>query len=452
MKKLLIILGIIIISVAGTLLVQEFVLKSPAQPGQTIKPAEKCSFYQVTRNLDPGGSAYMYLSTEQIIKKVEELIENIKLMAISEAQDPTKKKEAGQIADIVSMFLKDSGLFEISGVGLSSVAMENGFNHCKFVIHHYKSKDDGLIWNLMEEGSDALDSQKLLPANTVFAAFSNYKLSYLWEWLNKKAAENNIAAMQKGFEGLRQMLKAKEIDLDAIIASLDGTKGIIVTLNEAKKGKVQTMGQTVEIPDVGIAVVFYVKDDNVFNMLQKLIPIPPQITGKVKKIVGPTFQTPITLEPMAVQKDNLLILATSSKIVDEIFAGQDGGKGLLAADEFKKIAVNMPGTGNGFSFLSSKIFNMITDVQKKAAAASGEGAKSTFSILERLNLFPKDLAFYNVMQNTNEGYIFSSNNNLSIGAAAIMPAVLVAGIVSAVAIPNLLKAGEQKKLDSTGKK
>ncbi len=451
MKKLLIILGIIVISVAGTLLVQEFVLKSPP-PGETIKPAEKCSFYEVTRNLDPGGSFYMYLSTEQIIKKAEELIENIKLMAISESQDPAKKKEADQIIGIVSMILKEIGLFEISGVGLSSVAMDNGFNHCKFVIHHYNSKDDGLMWNVMEEGSDALDSQKLLPANTAFAAFSDYKLSYLWEWINKKAAENNIDAVQKGFDGLRQMLKTKEIDLDKIIASLDGKKGIIVTLDEARMNKIPAMGQTLEIPDPGIALVFYVEDETIFNMMQKLIPIPPQVTGKVKKIAGPVLPAPVTLAPMVVQRDNLLIFASNGKIVDDIFAGQDGGKGLLAGDEFKKLAVNMPLTGNGFSFLSAKIFKMITEIQEKAAAAAGEESKSPFAALKRLNLFPKDLAFYNVIQNTDEGFVFSSNNNLPMGAAAIMPVVAVGGIVAAIAIPNLVKAAEQKKLESTGKK
>jgi hypothetical protein len=155
---------------------------------------------------------------------------------------------------------------------------------------------------------------------------------------------------------------------------------------------------------------------------------------------------------MVVQKDNLLIFATNGKIVDDIFAGQDGGKGLLAAEEFKKIAVNMPGKGNGFSFLSAKIFNTITEIQEKATAAAGEESKSSFAALKRLNLFPKDLAFYNVIQNTDEGYVFSSNNNLPMGAAAIMPVVAIGGIVAAIAIPNLIKAGEQKKLESTGKK
>jgi hypothetical protein len=419
------------------------VLKSPV-PGETIKPAEKCSFYEVTRNLDPGGSFYMYLSTEQIIKKVEELIENIKLMAISDSQDPAKKNEAGPIVDIVSMVLKESGLFEISGVGLSSVAMDNGFSHSKMVIHHYRGKDDGLIWNLMEEGSDALDSQKLLPANTAFAAFSNQRPGYFWEWLNKKAKENNFAGLQKMLDGLRQMLKTKEIDLDKIIASLNGKKGIIVTLDETKMNKIPAMGQTLEIPDPAVALVFYIEDETIFNMMQKLIPIPPQVTGKVKKIAGPVLPMPVTLAPMIVQRDNLLIFATSGKIVDDIFACRDGAKGLLAADEFKKLLVYMPEKGDGFSFLSAKIFNIITDIQEKASAAASEEAKSSFDALKRLNLFPKDLSFYNVIQNTDEGFVFSSNNNLPLAAAAVMPAVTVVGVVAAIAIPNLVRKVEAK--------
>lgn len=447
MKKFLVILLVVVISVAGTLAVQKFVLKGPG-PGVTqIASAEKNSFKQVTRNLDPGGTFYMYLSTEKIIKTVEGFIDSIKEMALSESQDASKKKWVEQIATIITNLLKNSGLFEISGVGISSVAMENGFNHGKIVVHHYKDKGKGLIWNLWETKSHALDSQELLPANTVFARFSDSKLNYIWEWMNKEAAAAGIPELQKGLEGLKPFLKSKGIDLDAILDSWGGKAGIIVTLDEDKKGTFPILGQAIEIPDPALALVIYVKDETIFNLLQKLSMAPPQVDGKVKKIPGPKVPAPVTLEPMIVQKENLLILASNGKIVDEIFAGQKGGKGLLAAEEFKNLSVNMPKKGNGYTFLSSKIFKTIFGIQKKVVEMSGEEAKARLSAFERLKLFPEDLAFYNVMQNTPEGFIFTSNNNIPIGGAAILPVAAVVGIATAIAIPNLISAkkkAEQK--------
>ncbi|MCK5055364.1 MAG: type II secretion system protein GspG [Candidatus Aminicenantes bacterium] len=450
MKKVLVILLVLAVGVIGTLAVQKYLLKTPGPGVQKIATAEGNSFDRVTRNLDPGGTFYMYLSTEKTIETAEKLIEGIKEMALGEAKEPAKKKWVEQIANVVTMLLNDSGLFEISGIGVSSVPMKNGFNHGRVVVHHYKDKGDGLMWNLWEDGPHALDSQNLLPANTVFAGFSDCGLNYFWEWLNKEAAKAGIPEVQKGLEQLKPMLQSKGLDLDGILGSLGGKWGFIVTFDEDKKGKLPLMGQTIEIPDPAFALVLYVKDETIFNVLQKLSKAPPKVEGNVKKIVGPQIPgSPITLEPMVVQKDNLLIFASNGKVVDEIFAGQGGDKGLLASEEFKSLSANMPEKGNGYTFLSSKIIKTAFDIRKKVVEMSGEEAKEKFAAFERLELFPEDLALYNVMQNTDEGFIFTSNNNMPVGSGALLPALVVGGIVAAIAIPNLVAAKKKGGLKAT---
>ena len=447
MKKLLVVLLVLAVGVAGTLAVQKYILKSPGPGVQKITAAEGNSFDSVTRNLDPGGTFYMYLGTEKIIETAEKLIDSGKKIALDEAKDPAKQKWVGQSFDVVAMLLKDSGLFEISGIGVSSIPVKNGFNHSRVVVHHYKDKGDGLMWNLWEDGPHALDSQDLLPANTVLASFSDCGLNYFWEWLNKEAAKTGIPEIQKGLEQLKPMMQSKGLDLDGILGSLGGKWGFIVTLDEEKKGKIPVMGQAVEFPDPAFALVLYVKDETIFNLLQKVSMAPPKVEGNVKKIVGPQNPgAPITLAPLIAQKDNLLILASNGKLVDEIFAGQ-AGKGLLVSEEFKTLSANMPEKGNGYTFLSSKIIQTILEVQKKIVDMSGKEAKEKFAVFEKLNLIPKDLAVYNVMQNTDEGFIFTSNNNMPVGTAALLPAIAVGGIVAAIAIPNLItakKKSEQK--------
>lgn len=451
MKKFLAILLVVAISVVGTVAVQKYVLKSSVAPGvKKITSAETNSFDQVTRNLDAGGSFYMYLSTEKIIETVQEFIANIKEMALKGVKEEAKKKWIEQIAQIVTMLLNDSGLFEISGMGISSVAMENGFNHGKIVVHHYEDKGQGLMWNLYEPAPHALDSQKLLPANTVFAGFADCRLPYFWEWLNKEAAASGIPEAKKSIEGIKPMLKSKGVDLDAILGSLGGKWGIVVTLDEAKKGKIPVMGKPIEIPDPGIALVLYVKDEVIFNLLEKTSMMKAKVEGDMKKITGPKNPAaPITLEPLIVQKGNLLILASNGKIADDIIAGQGGAEGLLAVEEFKTLSMHMPEKGNAYTFLSSKVFKTITEVQKKAVEMSGKEAKDVFAAIEKLKIFPKDLTVYNVMQNTAEGYVFASNNNLPMGSAAILPAIAVGGVVAAIAIPNFLAAKKKSEQKAT---
>ena len=72
MKKLLVVLLVLAVGVIGTLAVQKYILKSPgpAAAGQTIDAAEENSFNLVTRNLDPGGTFYMYLGTHPNFDRV----------------------------------------------------------------------------------------------------------------------------------------------------------------------------------------------------------------------------------------------------------------------------------------------------------------------------------------------------------------------------------------------
>jgi hypothetical protein len=450
-KKLLVIILVVAVSVAATVAVQKYVLESPGVPGEKkIATAEKNSFNQVTRNLDPGGSFYMYLSTEKIIKKVREFIVNIKEMALKEAKEDAQKKLIEQIAHFVTMLLNDSGLFEVSGVGISSVAMENGFNHGKMVLHHYKDEGQGLMWNLLQSPPHVLDSQKLLPGDTVFADFSDCGLPYLWEWLNKEAATSGIPELKKGIAEFKLKLESNGIDLDAILGSLGGQWGFIVTFDESKKSKLPLMGKIIEIPDPAFALVLYVKDEVILNLLEKISRQKAKVEGDVKTLAGPQpMGAPITLEPLIVQKGNLLLLASNSKIADDIFAGQGGADGLTTGEEFKNLSLHMPKKGNNYTFLSSKIFKTVTEIQKKAMEMSGGQEKAVFSFIEKLNIFPEGLAVYSVMQNTAEGFVFSSNNNLPIGSAALLPAIAAGGVVAAIAIPNFIAAKKKSAQKAT---
>lgn len=417
-----------------------------ASAAEKIVSTEQNSFANVTRNLDQGGSFYMYISSEKFIKFIEEFIGFIKQIALSETKEPAKKEEVERDFNLITKLLKDSGLFEISGVGMSSIKLENGFNHEKSIIHHYPGMGKGLIWHLAEDNPHAFASQEILPVNTVFATFSDSKLEYFWQWLQKEAAESGLPKLQEAVQAVGPMLASKGIDLNTLLGSLGGESGIILTLDDTKMCKVTIKNVTMEFPEPSLAIVMYVKNDALFSLLQKFIPTPPQTDGKTKKIVGPVLPLPINFNPTVAQEENLLIFATNGKILAEILARQ---KGLSKSAEFAKLSFNMPQNGNGYTFLSSKIMKTLFAVQYQAAAAAGEESKKQVSLFERLNLLPKDLAIYSVKQNTAEGFIHTSNNNLPLGGTAMLPALAVGGVVAAIAIPNLLTAQAKGKQKAT---
>src|SRR5271157_1311110 len=107
-----------------------------AGPRPAIVSAEKTSFDQVTARLDPGGNFYLYLSTEQALSGL-----SAKMTGISNfiGNLPGVPGEQGQtiskVFDFATTCLKDSGIEQISGVGMSSIAREPGFYYGKLIVH-----------------------------------------------------------------------------------------------------------------------------------------------------------------------------------------------------------------------------------------------------------------------------------------------------------------------------
>ncbi|MCK4835984.1 MAG: hypothetical protein KAT17_05070, partial [Candidatus Aminicenantes bacterium] len=182
MKKILIslVIGLLI----GALAVF-FILKETTP--QKIESAEKNSFYEVSSKLNLGGNLYFYVSTEKVIQTVEEFAGKIrKILESQAAKIQSEKMNPLAIFDLVFRMIRNCGLMEISGIGMSSIAIGKNLNHTTFVLHHYPDKGKGLIWNLMESAPHEMTEIKLLPANTVMAGFADVKLKTLWQWIKKE--------------------------------------------------------------------------------------------------------------------------------------------------------------------------------------------------------------------------------------------------------------------------
>ena len=143
--------------------------ENPAGESKTpaVVPVEKTSFTEVTSQLDPGGNFYMYLGTAQwldgLSAKVGKWRQTFAAMPGLKPEDATNVNKA---FDIVTRLIKDSGIEDVSGVGLSSVEIEKGVFRNKALLHHYPGKGNGFLWQLAGKEPHPLTGLDLLPADT----------------------------------------------------------------------------------------------------------------------------------------------------------------------------------------------------------------------------------------------------------------------------------------------
>lgn len=451
MKKtnILLMIGVIIGSVILILNLNQCSSNIEAA-GASIKSAKKTSFNEVTANLDPGGSLYMYVSTEGLVKAVDEFAQNLrKLLETKLSESPEENKEALAIYDFIHALIKKSGLMEISGIGVSSIAMEENLNHSKVIVHHYKDKGKGLIWDLMQGGPHELTALKMLPADTVMAGYADCKLNVLWQWIKTQVEASALPGVKKAILSIDPMLQQQGIQLSQLLESLTGM-GYLISLDNSTKCPIP-MGKTaLEIPEPAIAIVCFVKDESFFNLLQTKLPMANPLEEKgMKKLQFPVPKMPFTLEPVIVQKDNMMILASNNKILDRMFAAKDKGNGLIATEEFKKLSTRVPSKGNSFRFMSQRFLQTFADIQKKVVQMTKEATGKEAKDMEIFDLFAPKMAVFGVLQNTDEGTVYTLNHTMGFESMILLPAAAAAGIVAAIAIPNLLTSMQNGKQKAT---
>jgi hypothetical protein len=210
----------------------------PLQPSPAkIVSAEPTSFDAVTRHLDPGGSFYLYLSTESFIKSLSEKWAEAGPLLFSavtcKIDDEAAKARAQAFWQSASVIAARCGLNEITGVGASSIATEPGYYQGKWMVHHAPDKANGLIWKIGGNTPNALDFINYLPEKTALGSSGNLKLQPIWEALTQEAAINPDLK-QKLDLASQQFQKFTGLDLAALLASLGPNYSLALTLHGSR--------------------------------------------------------------------------------------------------------------------------------------------------------------------------------------------------------------------------
>jgi hypothetical protein len=425
----------------------------PAPQGETNKTpvsAEKNSFQEVTSRLDAGGNFYLYLGTEQWLDGLSAKVSGWQQLITSfpdlKADD---RDNVNKAFDIVTRVIKSSGAEDVSGVGMSSIAIEKGIYRNKLFVHHYPGKGSGFLWTMFGQKPHVLDGLDLLPPNTALAAFSDFDLPQLWSVIRDETAQSGFPQAQAALHGLPdQFEKSTGLKWDQVLASLGGEFGVVLTLNESNMIAVPLPGNQLQIPEPGLMIVAKVKDDTVFNRMdaamekaggQQVIRVDkPDLKMRTMPVPLPL---PIQLRPTVATSGGYLFIASSDSLITEALAVKSGQKaGLKSTEEFKHLARDIPQEGNGFTYVSRRLGQTIMQVERQALQGSGRNPDAANAWLQSIMQSQNAGFGYCVSANTDAGRLSVGNGNQSQATVVLMSAVAVPATLAAMILPALAKA------------
>jgi hypothetical protein len=427
--------------------------KNQSNTGGTSPPAasaEKNSFSEVTSRLDPGGNLYMYVGTAQwldgLSKKMgdwRDMLQNLPNANGTDRENMTK------VFDLLTTLTKDSGVEDVSGVGLSSIAMEKGLYRNKVFVHHYKGKGSGFLWTLFGKGPHKLDGVDLLPQTTALASFSDLDIAGLWSVLKKDLDESGIPQAKAGMEQFQTQFETRTgVAWDKLLNSLGGNYGLIITLDDSRKFTIP-MGQNqqMELPTPGILLAIKVKDDTIFDRLDKALKDMQQPVATVDKdglkmrTVVMQLPLPVPLRPSIARSGDYLFVASTDALVEEVLAVKSGKQaGLKGTDEFKKLAQDVPREGNNFSYVSHRLADALQTVREQALARTSAVQPGQAELIKKLFTLNQPGFAYTVSANTDEGWMMTGIGNQDGTKMVLLPAVAVPAIAAGMLLPALSKA------------
>ncbi len=421
--------------------------------GSQNASAEKNSFKEVTSRLDSGGNFYLYLGTEQWLEGLSGKVSNWRQFVASLPDNEADRDKVGKAFDIVTRLIKESGVEDVSGFGMSSIVVEPGLYHTKNFLHHYPGRGDGFLWKLGGQKPHSLEGLNMLPANTAFAAFSDLDVPLAWSVIKDQVGKAGIPEADKFLSMLpAQFEKTTGLKWEQALNSLGGEFGIVVTLDEANKIKLPGPGgQQLEIPTPGIMIVAKVKDETFFNRVDELLSKnAPQAERtdkaglKMRVVPLPVPFIPIPLRPTIATSDGYLFIATGDAVVQDALAVKSGKAGLKSTDEFKQISKDIPDTGNSFAFVSQRLGKCILDIQQNAFRMGGGARASQIQTLQSLLTSQKAGMAYSVSANTDEGWFTVGNGNQD-PVKTLVASTIVAPVAigAAMALPALAKAKQR---------
>lgn len=406
--------------------------------------AGKTSFTEVTSQLDPGGNFYLYLGTAQWLEQLSATVEKWRNSFTAMPNlTPDNATNINLTFDLVHHLIVDSGVEDITGMGMSSVEVEPGLFRNKALLHHYPGKGTGFLWRLAGQQPHALTGLDFLPANTALAVFSDLDLQLLWTVTQDEVAKSGFPQAQAFLQSLpAQFEQQTQLKWDAVLNSFGGEFGLVLTLNDSNNIPIPLPGAAMVIPEPGLLLIFKVNDDTIFNRIDLALKSNPELISinrsDLKLRTIPT-QVPYigTLRPTSASSGGYLFIASSDALINDALAVKNGNSpGLKGTEEFKRLAQGIPDQGNQFTYLSKSFGKVLSQVQQQmmnGQISRGGPAAQTQWMQSWFKSQPQFA--YSVGVNTPQGLLTVGSGSQSYANLALIPILAIPAMAAAVSVP-----------------
>lgn len=432
-KTLVLVLCGLLVGVVATWAVMRYVAPNWS------RSAVDNTYWQVTSRLDPGGEAFAYFHAEEVGKAAQAILDGLlrNVASLPEGSRDQAMKGLGMI----DLMFKGYGLDEISGVGFSSFAVKPGLHRVRAVIHHRPGRNKGLLWSILGPAPRSLDEAEMLPAGAALATVSDYDFFKLIEWTSqiapRIAAQGGASVQAPTPEQSMAMVKAglqmAGIDYDRLRKSYGGRLGMVLALDPEKRVVLPAKERPLSIPEPEFALMMKVNDTYLFDTLRAKLPPQAQAkfsdAGGVKKIAFPRLPMPLPLEPVVVQRGEWLLAASRPALAERILDRRSPR--LAASAAFREISAKAPRRGNGFGYIDPLLPRLAAQALRENMA----GFQPHAALEKILAVLEKGRGLYWVVENTDEGLIYTMNHTLEISS--------LPGVIEAVAQIAAEKAKEK---------
>ena len=337
------------------------------------KPALKNSFWEVSKELDMGGSHFKYQSHENV-KGVLDRLEAI-LPKELDKKIPEGPLDVEHIKNALRRLRQSSGLGEISGRGSSSFALGPNLYRNKNFTHHYPESNQGILWKLFGTKPHEQEILKLLPDDTAAVFHTDLAVAEVMNWM-KGFLNDHFPDQAQSFND--SMIPGL---LAPILPSYGGEIGVALVLDSEANLKIpdpNNFAPWEDIPAPGLLLSVKTKNNLIYSLVKATlqgmgIAEIKQIQGKeVVEIMLPPDSTEayremkLNIQPVLFEANGYLMLSTTKKIAQQVLAVQAGDQaGLLANKEFQRFAKNLNLEGNQITYVSERASRLPEELLKR---------------------------------------------------------------------------------------
>ena len=383
-----------------------------SSPTVIASASPKTAYSIVTSQLDTDGGLYYYCEIDKILAQITKGITAARdATVLSGKLTPEQSAKTKQQFDLALQLLTSSGLSGLQAIGGSSKQESAASYLTKSAA--FAPAPTGFLWSTLCKQPRSFDVIDFIPANTEAFAFSDFDLSALWSTLEKDLTASQIpGAVQFAQEFPKQVAGATGMQLSEILASLGDQAGYIVTLDPNSKVQIPTAGGEQEISEPAAAILWKVRDEKLFNMLEALEELSQDVEKADEpdlklRIVNMTGSVPY-LRPTLARFADYLVIASNDKLVRAL-RDTKGGKvpGLKTRTDFATISKGLPDHGSSLQYVSKQFQSSYYALEEKQLASSNPNDLSPVSAagLKSLATFMRDYESYSVLSRTDTGFI-----------------------------------------------